>query len=255
MAFEITASAEKTIKSQSFAPGRIIDTGIYDGHFINVYEKLSSNSGAIGMHFDFVSSSGKTGSQTLWHTWDSSASPYMDKDDRPTQATKLIWNIMSLFGLKALREKPNTQIEVRERVNSEWVAVQKRVKMYPELCNKHIGTIWQAQEQAKSFVNPDGSYSKNKDARDAQGQKIWYKGVEFLAVCVAETHQSIAEYLSGSEAKEVEPYVQNLIKKGPRIIQNEKGTAEDRHVDRQAETQQPTAMYKPDDFDDDMPFN
>lgn len=239
---------DESVKNKTFSSGPIKTTGIHKGHFTKAYIRKSKVPGAQSeaIHFDFVSTGGGYGSFDIW---------YQDKQGgKLDRSIAQIHELMALLNIDDLKEKKNDLIDMYD---FDLKAVkQVRVDSYPQLINKYIGTVWQAEEYIKQVasLNEDG----DQVWIDTNPPEIRERAV-FLEFCYAETHASGGEFLNGDEPVVIDKFVEGL----PEIkrVNVSNSAARDGAIVSKAQGQPAAKTHMPappadfDEFDDDIPFN
>jgi hypothetical protein len=135
---------EESIQKESYSVGggRINKTGAYTGFFTKAYEIVSAKTGSKAIHLEFVSDNGSSAAIDLWY-WSGKTDALID-----FQMDATVFPLLSLMGLKSLREKPNHSIEVWDFDVKGLVS--KKFTAFPDLANKPIGVIFQMEEYQKN---------------------------------------------------------------------------------------------------------
>jgi hypothetical protein len=110
-----------------------IDQGAYVGRIKQAYKKVSENTGTEGVHIDFVASAGGQQGFDLW--------------TRKADGTKIFGQdqlqaIMACLGLRGLESKAG---KYTQRDFDAKADVEKEGELFPALCDKDIGLVFQKE--------------------------------------------------------------------------------------------------------------
>lgn len=220
---------------------RLTKTGAYTGHFKNAYERESSSSASLAIHFDFVADSGETCAFDLWHTGRNGDN--LDKNGNELSGYVSVMELMTVFDQDNLATKKQT-IEVYDFSVGQNVA--KQVKFYNNLIDKQIGVVFQAIKKEKQVEGHDGKW--------INVYPLQFKdGIEFVKFFNAETNQTAFEVENDQTGKELDRILANIPEiKWPKGVDSD--AKNDKSEDK-AIIKKPENLISTDaNFDDDFPF-
>ena len=216
--------------------GRIIEPGAYIGKFERVYETENKSKGSVNIVFEFISNQGEK------LTWNENA--IYTKNGEIVQNVifrdRIEKQIIPLLGLKSLSSKPNDMLTFWDYdIKAE---VDKKVTSYPQLFEKNIGVF--LKRTTSSWVTDSGE------------KKTSVKLVpDFFFDPI--TKQTSEEKVNNKPANTIVLKLEAI---------NSSTKRDEKHIEKKAETQQPTKTYSSadkksigfdgefDDFDEDIPF-
>lgn len=178
---------KKASASERFFGGKIDSTGLHNGHFLRAYKRLSSDSEAEFIHFDFMSDAGQDASFDIcYKKRDGSENEYGIADIQGL--------IMPLLGVESLKEKLNDVVQLWDV--SVGAMADTKVTSYPQLVDKHIGIVFQAEV-----------FKAKKPMKSGE-----YYGINFnpKKYCDADTKQTANEKINDSAASLIDTYLKTL---------------------------------------------